>query len=371
MIINKSNIRFWRVVFGLSALLGLFLTLFVRDMTRLNKAYEDLNLIESMSSSTQRIIRLRMMGELDDQGLYYLAEISQKTLNPKGGSGLSVLDKADVVFQGQRALESWNVIEDMLKEPFLEWEDLSEAGDVHFFNMAALAQDVTDYTSELNGDIIKYQGIMSLLLTVLGAMMLQHIIKTEVELKQSNKLAKTAQIDVATGLFNRSRCQELFKTNSAPSLIKHPAVMVLDLNDLKKVNDTLGHRAGDELIQSFATVLQAASVVHVVTPFIGRYGGDEFVVVYENVDDEEELKTFMKELRFVVDQFNEKETKFQLSYALGYAYVGHDADETLTIRQLFDKADEAMYVNKAQVKAMKLEQEELLAAVSPQRQEQP
>lgn len=177
-----------------------------------------------------------------------------------------------------------------------------------------------------------------------------YLASTSIALKRSNVLAAFASLDIATGLYNRSKCQEIFKDTYTTDENQQSAVVVIDLNDLKKTNDMQGHRVGDELISTFSAILKQAVHLHTQKPFIGRYGGDEFVLYHKNIAKEEEITAFMKELANLCDEFNEKEIKnFQVSYAIGYA-INKEGKDGLGTRQLFDEADECMYTNK---KAMK------------------
>lgn len=343
---SKNNTALWAVVSALVVALLLFAGMFVQDMSKMNSAYADLNSIEYINSSTQRLIRLAITNQDDDKTIFFIDEKSQDTLIPNQKDSLSVMDSVEMVVIATEVLENWNQIEALLREEEPNENSLILAGDNHFRSMTNLSNAVGTYTIELNAGIMQYQAIIMVLLFSLGLVLLNNILRTHTELQQSKSLARTAQIDVATGLYNRSRCQELFKSNSNPATKKQPAILVLDLNDLKKTNDTQGHRVGDELIHSFASVLKDASIVHVVPPFIGRYGGDEFIIFYEDIAGEEDVKIFLKELSFLTEQFNSQENKFQISYAVGYSFVSKESEERLTIRQLFDKADEAMYENK-------------------------
>ncbi|MFI3250305.1 MAG: GGDEF domain-containing protein, partial [Eubacteriales bacterium] len=166
----------------------------------------------------------------------------------------------------------------------------------------------------------------------------------------SSQLAIIASLDTAAGLYNRSKCQEIFNNTSPATSGQKPAVVVIDLNDLKKINDQQGHRVGDELIITFARILQKASSIYPVKPFLGRYGGDEFVVYLTNVENDDLIDKFMTELSRLTAEFNQTETKkFTVSYACGYA-INKDGAEGLSTRQLFDEADEEMYKNKRDMK---------------------
>ena len=84
-------------------------------------------------------------------------------------------------------------------------------------------------------------------------------------------LARAAHIDALTGMGNRRHAAALLA-----SLSKGDAVILIDLDAFKQVNDTEGHRAGDDLLQDLSNYLQSFSGD---SDNLARYGGDEFIVV--------------------------------------------------------------------------------------------
>jgi diguanylate cyclase (GGDEF)-like protein len=128
------------------------------------------------------------------------------------------------------------------------------------------------------------------------------------------ELEGLAFTDPLTGLMNRAKC-----TQYSYSVSKPYAVIILDLDRLKKVNDTYGHLEGDKMIKTFADLLKNAFVD---ADLIGRTGGDEFMVVYENPK-EGVCKKSIGYLQLLVNEYNEKNAeneKFTLSFSAGYAY---------------------------------------------------
>ena len=111
------------------------------------------------------------------------------------------------------------------------------------------------------------------------------MLQTAMALKMARKnqlLEQKAYIDIHTGLPNKGSCEELL--NNREILREPTACVIFDLNNLKTVNDTRGHSAGDQLILSFARLLRR------VIPekhFVGRYGGDEFMAVIYHTDRQE------------------------------------------------------------------------------------
>ncbi len=143
-----------------------------------------------------------------------------------------------------------------------------------------------------------------------------------------NQLTALSSIDVLTGLYNRNRMNS-YMTEIAET--KEPiGVIFLDINGLKKVNDTEGHLAGDNLIKRAANVLKNVYS----KAYIFRAGGDEFVVILKNMDETHILKSF--------EILEEKAKKNNVSFSYGYS-VAYDSKE---IDKILIEADANMYENK-------------------------
>lgn len=330
--------------------------IFYRDMVKLNNAYSDIMQVEAISSTTQRQVRLSENNEHQQREIFNISALTEKALTINGENAISLMSDPAIAVLGKQVYDEWLVIEEYLTVNWkleegeeakeLDYISIRLVSDAHFMAMTDLSNGIGDHTEALGHNISQYQLIILVCAILIAAILINNGLQTRAELTISKEMAAKAQIDSATGLYNRSRCQELFKNNQSISGQRSPAIMVFDLNDLKKTNDNLGHRVGDELIGSFAEILKNGCSVHNVPPFIGRYGGDEFVVYYEDIENEDELKIYLKELDFLTTSFNERETRFQVSYAVGYAYHSNNTDEHLTARQLFDKADAEMYIDK-------------------------
>ena len=168
-------------------------------------------------------------------------------------------------------------------------------------------------------------------------------------MKVNRALEQKAYIDVHTGLPNKSRCEELLRDTSQIS--EPTGCIVFDLNNLKTVNDTLGHTAGDSLISNFARIVR--NVVP-AKDYVGRYGGDEFMsVIYET--DEKKVEEILTHLQEEVDRFNQYGKHVPISYAYGWA-MSIEFKEC-TLRTLFDRADHSMYLNKQKQKQQEVEKE--------------
>lgn len=144
--------------------------------------------------------------------------------------------------------------------------------------------------------------------------------------------------DTMTGLFNKAKWNEAVSESLVTS--NTIAVIMLDLNTLKEINDLYGHDVGDQLIYNFATVLKKTLPSD---SLICRWGGDEFAVML-NEASHEYVSHVLATLQIAVDRHNQTEEFAKISYATGYA-ISSD-HKNLNAEDLFKKADENMYIMK-------------------------
>ncbi len=156
-------------------------------------------------------------------------------------------------------------------------------------------------------------------------------------------LAYQALHDSLTGLPNRSLLLDRLRTALARSArtTDNVCVMLIDLDGFKQVNDTLGHGAGDELLQEISrrlveTMRDADSVA--------RLGGDEFVIVAETATDEINARIVADRVLEVLRQpVRVGENDLLISGSVGLVIANASHDRTLDAGALLRKADIAMY----------------------------
>jgi diguanylate cyclase (GGDEF)-like protein len=166
-------------------------------------------------------------------------------------------------------------------------------------------------------------------------------------------LAHRALHDPLTGLPNR---QLLVDRLTHAIAIAHrrggipPVVMFLDLDRFKLVNDTFGHRAGDELLVQVANRLRG---VLRTTDTLSRFGGDEFVVLCEDLSATETVSMISGRIQGVFDApFEIGEERLPVSVSIGVASLD---DAVTTTEALLSDADAAMYFAKAHGAAGKVQ----------------
>ena len=154
------------------------------------------------------------------------------------------------------------------------------------------------------------------------------------------EINKRAFTDAHTGLFNRSRWNALL--DKPVSDTESVAMIMIDLNGLKHINDTMGHDAGDAALVRFANILRNTIPP---TNTICRWGGDEFAAMISNAD-RALCQTYLARIHDAVEAYNASGEKPELSYAAGFALSTEFPG--LSCQELLKKADERMYRNKQQ-----------------------
>lgn len=161
---------------------------------------------------------------------------------------------------------------------------------------------------------------------------------------KSTKLEKLATTDSLTGLFNRHQFHVQLGNLIADSkdLGEQVALVLIDMNGFKEINDTLGHLVGDQSLVMVADRLRK----QFPDADIARMGGDEFCLIFPNVSNLEEGEKLAAEAckalegRYMIDD----EFDFSLSASVGVAlYPLHSDNAT----DLFSFSDTAMYIAKA------------------------
>jgi len=165
------------------------------------------------------------------------------------------------------------------------------------------------------------------------------------ELEVANKRLKKLSItDGLTELFNHRHVHELLRDEFERSRRSEEplAVVMIDLDRFKAVNDTYGHPTGDVVLFETARILKETARE---IDMVGRYGGEEFIAILPNTD-EEEGGRFAERVRSAVEAhlFRDEATELRMTCSSGVASFpveGVDSPE-----ELLKNADEALYLAK-------------------------
>jgi diguanylate cyclase (GGDEF)-like protein len=179
---------------------------------------------------------------------------------------------------------------------------------------------------------------------VIGGFQARFLWKVITRLKQTNEqILKLAQHDILTALPNRI----LFYDRLNQAMIRASrdkgsfAVLFIDLDDFKIVNDTLGHDAGDVLLREAAKRITACVRE---SDTVARMGGDEFTVIISNVRKPTSVERVAKKIGAILaSQFDLNGKNCSVSASIGIALYPDNGE---TAAQLVKVADDAMYTAK-------------------------
>lgn len=162
----------------------------------------------------------------------------------------------------------------------------------------------------------------------------------ENHLDDIKKIEQKSQLDFLTNLYNRETFIEKVKTalkENRGSRYKS-AFLIIDLDYFKDVNDRMGHRMGDIVLQEVANVLRDFFRKEDI---VGRIGGDEFVVFAQNIQNIPAFERRIKELNELLCRNYYKDGKnVKISASIGIMMTASDC---LTFQALYEKADHALY----------------------------
>lgn len=163
-----------------------------------------------------------------------------------------------------------------------------------------------------------------------------------------SKLIETATTDFLTKLPNRGcflECLEKLLAKPMPEIEDTFALLLIDLDDFKTINDSLGHSVGDQLLINIASHLRQCVKEKDI---VARLGGDEFVILITSIQNVEEVTTVAKNIQTAINfpmyiYNQELATKFSASIGIVISGNSLDFPEYMTASDLLRDADIAMY----------------------------
>lgn len=152
---------------------------------------------------------------------------------------------------------------------------------------------------------------------------------------------KPSKYDELTGANTRRYCMKRLKEMILKNKDVYISICTIDINELKKVNDMYGHDIGDKFLCDFVDGVKKSNLKENI---FGRVGGDEFLIIFKNTDDNEtkfeieKIREYFSKNLFVVNQ-----EKYEITFGAGVAVYNKDGVE---ITQLIKLSDERMYQDK-------------------------
>ena len=156
--------------------------------------------------------------------------------------------------------------------------------------------------------------------------------------EKKKELEDKADTDLLTGLNNKLATERKIKEYMAKHPDRQSMMFILDIDNFKKINDTMGHAFGDEVLRSLGH--QIGSIFR-ATDIIGRVGGDEFMVFLKDIPNDE---TILKEARKVEEFFKNFQAgeyvKYKATASIGVAVFPQEGAE---FEALYKAADQGLY----------------------------
>lgn len=163
------------------------------------------------------------------------------------------------------------------------------------------------------------------------------------EMRENHLLKEKAEKDSLTGIYNRGTLQRVIKEKLKESPRELNALLFVDLDGFKQINDTKGHVFGDAVLKFTAEKMRGNFRS---TDVVGRLGGDEFVIFLSRLQFEEDGKRKAEELCALISEgYPIGESVLPLSASVGIAFSPKDGE---SYEDLLNNADQALYRAKAQ-----------------------
>lgn len=159
--------------------------------------------------------------------------------------------------------------------------------------------------------------------------------------EHSKVLEDKADTDLLTELNNKMATERKIREYMEKYPDRQGVLFVLDVDNFKKINDTMGHAFGDEVLRSLAVRLQS---MFRATDIVGRTGGDEFMVFLKDIREISMIEREGKKIEQFFHQFEVGEyVKYSVTASVGAAVFPGDGK---TFEDLYKAADNALYVSK-------------------------
>lgn len=338
-----------KIAQGILLIVLITLTIFMMsDVKKIQGNARVINYAGIIRGATQREIKLEISGNENDVLIKYLDDIFYGLTNGGGKYQLTTLNDQHYQKKLTELHTSWLSLKDeisLVREKGYQQTNIIKMSEEYFYLADETVTAAEDYSQKCAIRLDQIEKALIFVIALVILMMIKESVSAVVLMKKNRELNKKAYIDLHTGLPNRSRVEELIAHYD--HFDEPTAIIVFDLNDLKVVNDSLGHLAGDTLIMNFAHIIRTSIPEKY---FVGRYGGDEFIALLNDVT-QQDVEDIILQVQNEARCYNEFSKQIFIDFAFGYALSTHSRETNLKL--LLNQADKNMYECKARMKAKK------------------
>ncbi len=203
-------------------------------------------------------------------------------------------------------------------------------------NSGMIERKVENNSYDAKNLILRTLIVMAVFIVFLIAVLIMNLAKNT---RANKELINKAQTDLLTDLLNKKATEEKIKEYLAEDGKDKTSMMfILDIDNFKNINDTMGHAFGDEVIATLGKQLRAEFRVNDI---VGRTGGDEFTIFLKDLKDDNLLKSEANRVLGIFKNFKVGEyTKYFATASIGVSIYPQDAD---SFEGLYKAADQALY----------------------------
>ena len=158
-------------------------------------------------------------------------------------------------------------------------------------------------------------------------------------------MEKQISVDPLTGLNNRGQLSRYVSQGTHKDGTTY--VLMIDVNDFKRINDTMGHAEGDRALVIVADALKRIVDARTYPTFLGRYGGDEFILIAQNAS-APEIDRMIGEIRSRIEEdCFRQQVPYVVSVGIGFDVIEGEDD---TYQKCISRADDNLYIDKKNCK---------------------
>ena len=328
----------------LTVLLVVFIVILMQLVSNIQGTARVVNYAGLIRGETQRIIKLENSGQREDELIKEVQSFIEGLRH--GNDKLKLVRLKDDDFQDKmKELDEYfiSLHKEIYRVRTVDYEhtDIISKSE-RFFKICDEATGLAEvYAQRKATSLATLEKFITADIVVLMLLIGYEFIKAVRFAAMNRILRHKAYLDNATGLPNKNKCEEILGELNP---LEDITVCSFDLNNLRRINDSMGHDAGDAYIYRFAVCLRSSIPSE---HFVGRLGGDEFIAVLQGLDKQAVRKLF-EDLRKDIAAESKEHREIPLSYAAGFAMASDYPGKTM--RELFNDADKNMYINKNHVK---------------------
>ncbi|MCR5654412.1 MAG: diguanylate cyclase [Lachnospiraceae bacterium] len=282
---------------------------------------------------------------LDEEGtILYSSNPTKRNYINQGDDFFNTLKAADrdqgvMIIKDLMNTDSGKAVMELNGDERILYYNSSKMGQTWSVIMGVVDSSYKAVLAPAEGNVRNLAGFMVFgLLMFVGSLAYGYIKDSDVGKKKSEGLQHLAETDQLTGLFNKMTTEKKIREYVTENPNSQALMFVLDVDNFKKVNDTMGHAFGDQVLKEIGDGLKAQFRS---SDIIGRAGGDEFIILLKDIKDTEIL---VREARKLEHFFQTLQVggyvKYSATASIGCAIFSQDGQ---TFEELYKAADQALY----------------------------